>query len=241
MNKFKVILISALTFFVISAFAQNKEEIRTISIQGYGEVSVKPDVANISFNLSTTNLKFKEAVDELNSKVNSLTKALKKVGIPKDEIFSSNYNINKEYQHNYKTGVKTFLGYKVSHSITLQTGADTKSVNKVFEAIIKSLNDVELNLSFGIKDPEKSKDLMITKAIEDAKLKANMMAEASGVNLLEILSINYSSRPIHFRTNSNAMYMSKKMTMDAAPVMVENFNPANIKQNTSVSIVWKIE
>ena len=240
MSRFKIFLVSIFAIFTVSSFAQSVMP-RTISVQGFGQVSVKPDVANINFNLSATNIDFKTAVDELNKKVNSLSKALRKVGVPKDEIYSSNYTINKEFKHNYKTGEKKFLGFKVSHSIALQVDADTKSVNKVFGAIIKSLNDVELNLSFGIKNAEKSKDLMISNAIKDAKSKAELMASASEVELGEILSINYNTAPIHFRGGSNRMMLSKKMTMDAAPVMVEDFNPSKIKQSTTVNIVWKIK
>jgi uncharacterized protein YggE len=240
MNKFKVFLVSVFTIISISSFAQ-PELPRAISVQGYGDVYVKPDVANINFNLSVTNLDFKKAVNELNTKVNSLSKALRKVGISKDDIHSSNYSINKEFKHNYKTGEKKFLGFKVSHKITLQTSADTKSVNNVFNAIIKSLSDVELNLSFGIKNPENSKDEMLTNAIKDAKKKAEVIASAAGVELGDILSINYNTAPIHYGGGSNRIMLSKRMVMDAAPVMVEDFNPADIKQSTTVDIAWEIK
>ncbi len=240
MRKIKMFLVSLFVVISISSFAQPKIP-RTIAVQGYGQVSVKPDVANISFNLSSTNINFKKAVDELNSKVNSLSKALKRVGISKDDIHSSNYNINKDFKHNYKTGEKTFLGYRVSHTITLQISSDTKSVNKVFGAIIKGLDDVELNLSFGIKNPEDSKDLMIANAIKDAKKKADVIASASGVELVRIISINYNTAPSYPRGNNNYMSLSKGITVESAPVMIDNFNPADIKQSTSVNVVWEIK
>jgi uncharacterized protein YggE len=238
MKNQKVFLFYMLMLFSLGSFAQ-EIAIKTISVQGFGEVKVKPDVANITFNLSATNLDFKKAVNELNSKVNSLSKALRKIGVPKEEIYSSNYNINKEFKHNYKTGEKIFLGFKVSHSIALQVGADTKSVNKVFSALIKSLDDIELNLSFGIKDIEKLKDIMIANAIKDANKKANVIAETAKVQLGDIISINYNVAPMHNRGSSNYVSLSKKMA--TAPVMVDDFNPADITQKTSVSIVWKIE
>jgi len=241
MKSIKILLIAFITVVTTSIYAQNNEQPRTIAVQGNGEVSVVPDVANINFNLSATNIDFKKAVNKLNAKVNSLTKALKKVGIPKDEIYSSNYNINKEFKHNYKTGERAFTGYRVSHSIALQTLSETKSVNKVFEAIVSSLNDIELSLSFGLKNSEEFKNIMIKKAIKDAKEKAELMAEISGVKLIKIISINYHNTPVHFRSNSNAMSVSKKMTLDVTPVMVENFNPSKIKRNTTVNIIWEIE
>lgn len=240
MKKFKVLLLSIFSIISIGSYAQS-EMIRTISVQGYGEVNVKPDVANINFNLSAVNLEFKDAVNELNTKVNSLSKALRKAGVSKNDIHSSNYNITKEYKHNYKTGEKTFLGFKVSHRISLQIDSDTKSVNKVFEAIIKSLNDIELNLSFGIKNPADSKDLMIANAVKDAKKKAKLMASASDLELGEIISINYRTAPIQYGGGSNRIMLSKKMSLDAAPVMVEDFNPSDIKQSTTVDIVWGIK
>ncbi|MCK5782012.1 MAG: SIMPL domain-containing protein [Flavobacteriales bacterium] len=233
---FIVLILLSIT---IGTYAQNNEKIRTLAVSGSGEVSVKPDIANINFNLSSTNLDFKKAIDELNTKVNSLSKALKKVGIPKDEIYSSNYNINKEYEHNYQTREKKFIGYKVSHSISVQTSSDTKSVNKVFEAIISSLNDVELTLSFGVKDSEKYKGEMLEKAIADAKQKAEIMAAAAGVKLTEIVKINYQNTPIHFSGNYNEIRLNKS-AISAAPAMVEDFNPKDIKRSTNVNIVWRI-
>jgi len=240
MSKLKMFLVSIFIIISVSSFAQSQIP-RTISVQGYGQVSIKPDVANISFNLSSTNLDFKVAIDELNTKVNSLSKALRKAGVSKEDIHSSNYNVIKEYRHNYKTGEKTFLGFKVSHSITLQIDSKTKYVNKVFGAIIKSLKDVELNLSFGIKNLEQSKDLMIINAIKDANNKAEIMAKASNLELGEIISINYNTAPVHYGGGNNRIMLSKRMSMDATPVMVEDFNPANIKQSTTVDIVWSIK
>ena len=240
MRNFRIFLVSIFIVFTTVASAQIVSE-KTLSVQGYGEVNVKPDVANINFNLSSTNTDFNKAIDELNSKINKLSKALRKVGISKEDIHSANYNINKEYKHNYKTGEKTFLGFKVSHTITLQTSADTKSVNKVFDALISSLSEVELNLSFGIKNPENSKEQMLTNAINDAKSKAEIMAKASGVKLAGILSINYNVAPIYPRGGSNYVMLSKRMAVSATPVMVDNFNPSDIKQSTSVSVVWLIE
>jgi uncharacterized protein YggE len=187
-----------------------------------------------------TNIEFKESIDELNKKVNSLNKALKKVGIPKDKIYSSNYNINKEFEHNYQTREKKFIGFTVSHSISIQIPSDTKSVNKVFEAIISSLKDAELSLSFGVKNSTKYKDEMIKNAIADAKQKATLMADASGVKLGKIISINYQSAPAYFGTNYNNISLSK-YDVSAAPVMVEDFNPAEIKSDTTVNIIWEID
>ncbi|MEN8137324.1 MAG: SIMPL domain-containing protein [Bacteroidota bacterium] len=239
MNRLKILFITIIIALAINVEAQEKENIRTLAVQGNGEISVKPDVANINFMLSSVNMDFEEAVDELNKKINKLTKSLKRAGIKKEEIYSSNYTIKKEYQHDYQNREKTFIGYKVSHSITLQTSADTKSVNKVFDALISSLKDVELTLSFGIKNTEQIKNELIKKAIEDAKQKASLMAQASGVKLLKIQTINYHSSPIHFRSGTNSMMVSKKMEADV--VMVEDFNPAKIKQNTQVNIIWVIE
>lgn len=241
MNKIKILLLLFTIVITTNAYPQGNENKKTLHISGSGDISVKPDVANITFNLSAMDIEFGKAVNELNEKVNSLSKALKKVGIPQQEIYSSNYRINKEFKHNYKSGSKTFLGYKVSHTIKVQTLADTKSVNKVFTAIISSVKDAELNLSFAIKDSRKYKDIIIKKAINDAKNKAELIAETAGVELSEIIEIRYSNTPMYFRSSDNILRTSSKMMSKGDDVMIENFNPSKIKQSTTVAIIWKIK
>ena len=241
MSLLKKVILSLFIIVSVNGFAQHIDMPRTLSVEGIGDVFVKPDIAKISFNLSKTNLDFKSAVSDLNADINKLTKALKKVGVDEKEIYSSSYSVNKEFKHNYKTNEKTFIGFKVSHIIFVESKSETKEINKIFNALLSSVNDLELRLNFTVKDVEKHKSQMLKNAISDAKFKAEIMAEASGVKLVKILKINYGNQPTLFTGVTSNVMLSKRSEMSAAPVMVDSFNPKDIKQSISVSIVWEIE
>ncbi|MCK5824542.1 MAG: SIMPL domain-containing protein [Ichthyobacteriaceae bacterium] len=239
MKNIKLIIL-LVTLLNVTSYAQHKT-LNTLSVTGKGTLNTKPDIANINFNLNITNTDFQKAINELNTKTNKLTDALKKAGIKKDEIYTSNYSIVKDYQRNYKTGDNKFKGYRVSHQINIKTKAETKDINKVFSAVTSSINEVELSLSFAIGDKDGSENKLISLAIKDAKAKAKLIATESGVKLLKIKQIQLNNSSIPYRSAQNQMHLSKNMLAESAPAMVNNFNPSNIKQNTTVSIVWIIE
>ena len=80
---------------------------------------------------------------------------------------------------------------------------------------------------------------LIKKAVADSRKKAEILAEAAGVRLGPIASINYSW--------SSLELVSNRMSMDAVPLMAAktaapamNIEPEDIDVSDTVTVIWSI-
>ena len=76
----------------------------------------------------------------------------------------------------------------------------------------------EFRISYTVKDPEAAKNLLLGKAVADAKEKAAVLTQAGGVALREIQSIDYSWGEIDFeyRPMNGAIRADRSMSMPEA-------------------------
>ena len=76
-----------------------------------------------------------------------------------------------------------FIGYKYEHVLKIEFDSDNKRLGKILYALARASVQPELRISYTVKDPEASKNLLLGKAVEDAVAKAGVLAKASGVSL----------------------------------------------------------
>ena len=100
----------------------------------------------------------------------------------------------------------------------------------------------EFQISFTVKDPEFAKNLLLGKAVADAKEKAAVLSGAAGVALKEIQSIDYSWGEIDFeyRPMNGALLAEKCLAepMDASYDM--DIEPDDIEASDTVTVIWEI-
>ena len=92
-----------------------------------------------------------------------------------------------------------------------------------------------------MKDPEAAKNLLIGKAVTDAKEKALVLTRAADVALKDIQSIDYSWGEINFEYSP----MGGAVLMDCceAPVAKRydlDIEPDDIDVSDTVTVVWEI-
>ena len=237
MNKLHIILF---TILLSLSYNVQGQEISTLSIDGIGQMEITPDISIISFELKGENIEFKEAINTLNKKLNTLNKILKKKGIKKSMINASNYRINKKFTHNYKDGSKAFTGYEASYNVNVELSANTDQINSIFNSISDEFKDLELRMRFDISSNIKYKEEILKLAIEDANVKAKLIADASGVKLLGIKRINYTNTPEAIVLRDSEASLSRT-SMKSGYVSVGDFNPSKISKSTRINIIWNIE
>ena len=100
----------------------------------------------------------------------------------------------------------------------------------------------EINISYFCSDEETVKNKMLELAIKDARKKAEMLTEASGVTLCEILDIDYSWISVTLETDNmkfcKPMGLEDARACDAYDVDLE---PDDISTSDSVRITFRIE
>ncbi len=103
-----------------TATAQEQAVTRSITVTGQGEVSAKPDKAELSVGVQTTGKTAKEALDLNNGAMMGLFESMDAAGIPEEDIQTSNFNVSPRYaRYNDRETPPDIVGYNVSNTVRI--------------------------------------------------------------------------------------------------------------------------
>ncbi|MFD2514218.1 SIMPL domain-containing protein [Pontibacter locisalis] len=214
---------------------------RKLQITGKGKLSVSPDIAILSFDAEAHEWEYEKAVNALNNKVEELRSIIEKEGIERKSLKTKDFRVRKETTWSKKTEKSEFNGFSASHSLELEIPLDKGIINSLLNQVAKRLDNLDFSISFGVKDATQHQQQLILQAISKAKENATLIAGATGVQLKEIMDIDYSYRELTIRSRryDYAVYESEMLmsTADAAP----DFEPDDIDVAETVTITWRIE
>jgi uncharacterized protein len=172
----------------------------TVSIDGEGKVSGKPDVAVINLGVQSDAKTVKDAQNDNTKKMNAIVQAVKDLGVKAEDIQTANYSIYPKYSYNKDTGASDIIGYTVSQSATVKV----RDLDKT-GAILGTAGELGANtvggVQFTIDNPEALKEQAREKAIDNAKKKASELFKKLGVSAGRIVSFseNTGGMPIYYK------------------------------------------
>lgn len=161
----------------------------TVSFNGTGKVTAKPDIAVISASIVTQDVNSKSAQDKNSVKSNAVNDFLKKQGIEEKDVKTSGYNISPQYKYPPYGGQPTITGYQVSQSYEIKV-RDLDKISAVLSGLVTAGANEVNNLGLQIENPEELKSQARQMAIDDAKKKAKELEKQVGVRLGKI--VNFS-------------------------------------------------
>ncbi len=192
----------------------------TVSFNGEGKISAKPDVAAVSFSIVTEAATSKAAQDQNSIKSNQITDFLKQQKISDKDIKTTGYNVYPQYSYPRPCPVpmmypadgrsmpvypcvadkqQKISGYQVTQSFEVKV-RNIDNVGSILDGLVAAGANQVNNLGFKIDNPEKLKAEARDKAIADAKKKADDLKRVLGIRLGKI--VNYSENtggwPIYF-------------------------------------------
>jgi len=210
----------------------------TISSNGYSTVKVLPDFVSIYFNVQTYGATSSEASDENAEIVEKMKTSLKKEGFTESEIQTLGFNIYPEYD--YKTGSNIIKRYVASHSIKIEIPADEiEKASKVIDIGVGAGAGISyINFEIGDNNQKIYKIHAIKEATEDAKAKAQALAEGVGKNLGNLVSVSSSDFSYYPRTLYS---ISENGVADAAQAKAAtDIQPSEQEVTASVTAVFKL-
>jgi len=214
-----------------------KKGIRNIVVKGTGTVSKAPDIFGISFDVQAHEMNYVESLKKLNRRVEDLRKAVEAAGIERSTLKTTSFRINSDYSYKKKLDERKFNGYIASHRLKIEFPVDKEKSNRLLGEIVDKVRSANFNIYFTVSNPEELKDEMVREAVINATRKAEIMTEAAGVKLGNILSINYTWGEVHFRREFEADLLCAAMTEeDARP----DFEPEDIEKSDNVEVVWEL-
>lgn len=212
---------------------------RVIKVKGLGKASMPPDQIKINVNLKSSDISYEKTMKIAKHNLENLKKALENEGFKDGDIKTMNFRVDTKYENEtttFNNFKRKFIGYEVDHSIKIEFENDPVKLSEVLNSISNSKSNPEFSILYNLKDDASFKKQMLKNAIKDSKQKALIIAEASEVELGEILSINYS-------WDEMEIYRSPLSLQRNMGIMSEEISivPENLEATDTVDIVWKIK
>ncbi len=205
---------------------------KQLTVIGLGQLSVPADQISLTFDLSIRNESYEETLLVSNDYNEKLKNALNKLGV--SELKTSQFSINADYE-NYQDESnhyrKRFVGYLLEQSLNCTFDLDLLKLQSILSEVALTGVDPVLNISFTIKDKESVIDQVLMLATKNAMDRSSVVAKAAGVELSEIINIDY--KPM----TSLARFESPMAVRSMAAPMVE---PKDIELEEMVTITWSI-
>jgi len=164
----------------------------TISVTGFGEASGKPDIAMIQLGVSTISDQVGEAIEDSNQVMDSLTKALLGAGIAEEDLQTTNFNVWPEDKYDPLTGQNTGERvYHVDNTLLVKVRTIDQAPSIIELALEQGANNI-YGLTYDIDDTTSLEAEARTKALADARVRAEQLATEIGVTLGDPINVSES-------------------------------------------------
>jgi len=235
MKKSISIALLALAVFAIGAQTtpQTLPQTPTIRVTGEAIASVEADMALLNLAIvqqAKTSLAAREAVMASADKVISSLLAL---GIEKKMIRTSNFRISPVYDER-PSKQNLIIGYRGETGVTV-TLEDTELVAQAVETAVSAGANEIRGLDYRKKNEDVLRVETLKKAVANAALKAQAMAETLGRKLGKAISVE--EQGYSMRAPDSRLYLAKSMGAGDQ----EAFSPGSIEVNASVVVVFEME
>jgi uncharacterized protein YggE len=170
----------------------NESQQRGITVAGSGKVAGAPDIADISLGVSTLGASVAEARDRAATALDAMIASLKDNGVAEKDIQTSNLSIYPEYD--YDGNRQTLRGFRVQNTVAATVRDIDRTGEIVDDAVNAGGDDTTIQgITFAIDNPDDLKRQARELAVQDARARAQTLADASGVGLGDPITISETS------------------------------------------------
>ncbi len=237
-SAFRLFLALAALFTVATEPARAWEKPFRFSITGHGEVKAAPDVAYLMLGTQTRAKTAAEALAANTKAMRAVFDLLKsKFGVAEKDMATSNFAITPVYEHypqqpGKPTPPPKLVAYDVANTLTVRV-RDLEKLGGIIDAVVRAGANRVQGISFGFSNRRKLLDEARKRAVEDAKARAKLYAEAVGFTLGPVVEVREGGvRPLPVRR----MKFARAMAMEAAaPVPVARGEQS---MSIDVTITW---
>ena len=163
---------------------------QTITVTGSGETLVAADTAVVSVGVNVRKKDALEAQSAANEVIASIRAVLTKAGLKEEDISTGYINLYAVYD--YSKDVEEIVAYNANSSLAIKV-TDMGRVGEVIDMAFGAGANTLDGVSFSVTDDTEARKEALKAAVEDAKEKAAILAEAAGMGGIEIVSVEEGS------------------------------------------------
>ena len=193
-----------------------------LDVTGTGMVSIAPDEATITAQVSLVERDAGKAQALASNEVDAMLSAIKSFSLKPESLNASELSLLPEYRWDRATDQQQFMGFRVTRTISF-TIAEIDQLGAALSALANAGATLISSPVMGSSNAQDAKDEALAKAVGDAQKKLTLLANAANMSLSSITQISevapYSPRP-------QPTLMRSEMALDSAAS--NTFVPGNL-------------
>jgi uncharacterized protein YggE len=159
-----------------------------VTVVGQGTSYGQPDQATVVVGVDTFAPTVAEATAQNQATLDSVMAAMEAAGIAAEDIQTTNYSLYAEQIYG-DNGPEGIAGYRVSNQVNIKI-RDISVVGDVLAAVTEAGANAIYGINFTVADPAALEAEARAKAMDDARKRAESLAELGGVSLGDIVVIS---------------------------------------------------
>lgn len=204
-----------------------------ITVAGMGKATAEPDLAQLRLGVSVLAPSVAEARQQAANSMQQIIDSLKNNGVEDDDIQTEQLHIAPEYD--FRDGEQILRGFRVQNIVSAKVREIDTTSKVVDDAVAAGGNNVTIqSIAFSIDDPSELATQARQQAVEDARAKAETLADAAGVSVGDPIAITEGGGqgpvPMPFAADRAAQ--------EGASTPIQ---PGELDVVVNVSVTWAIE
>ncbi len=228
MKKLLAIILTVLMTLSAGALAEG-----AITVSGGGQVNLAADMAYVTLGISISDSDVSTVMQQANTSIDSICAALVESGLPKDCISTDYLYISPQYDYSGDNS-NEIIGYNVNSGLKL-TIDDVDAVGSYIDVAFAAGANSFDSITFAVKDNSEARDEALRLAVADAEKKANVLAEAAGMKLGDIVSIEENNSDSYYNTEG---FAAKDIADAGAGTSVY---PSKVNVSVQVQVCYALE
>ena len=215
---------------------------RTIRVKGKGKISVKPDMIRLDIIANEVCKEYDEVIEKSALCIKKIKETVERAGLSSKELKTVKFDVDSKYESyrdkndNYKSRL---VGFQYTQKFYIQFPNDNIQLGKILYELSHCDVNVEFSIKHTVKDINSVKNELLAKAVQDSKIKAEILSKASGATLGEIINIDYSWGEIEIYSEPIQNYCLAESTI-SEPYNID-IEAEDIDLQDTVTIVWEIK
>lgn len=161
---------------------------RDIAVSGVGKVYLTPDIATISIGVHNEDESATRAVESNKAQAKKVSDLLMEMEVEEEDIKISNFNIFPEERYD-ENGNRVGAVYIVDNTVIV-TVRDLNNLGAIMGSVVEAGANSIFGIQFDVADKTQALTEARKLAVANAQVKAEELAQAAGVTLGQIQSIN---------------------------------------------------
>ena len=175
-----------------SAAALAQQPVSSIRVTGDARVTAKPDRVQIDIGVTTRAPQSQDAAAQNARQVEAVLAAVRKAAGPAAVLKTISYSLNPNYQYHPNGGEPTIDGYTANNVVQV-TLDELGKIGTVIDAATQAGANHVQGIQFTLRDQAAVRAQALREAAAKARAEADVLAEALGLKVVRVLSVEESS------------------------------------------------